>query len=182
MWDFTNIVPVIFPYNKPWNIFKFSNFVYLSYLYSNNRSTGLDNILSRQMFMDNCIRITTIIAHCNDLLAATHTLSTNLRIHRSCPKSKYYRFDCFWNISYRCLGDSRVWDVVVATCDEDGAGTDASAYLKVYYESGHDSQIFLMDKPRRLARISQKLVLETISNKLLVIISVSCWSRVTLSI
>lgn len=28
-------------------------------------------------------------------------------------------------------GEGRVWDVVIATCDEPGAGTDASVYLKV---------------------------------------------------
>uniref|UniRef100_A0A1I7XFA7 PLAT domain-containing protein n=1 Tax=Heterorhabditis bacteriophora TaxID=37862 RepID=A0A1I7XFA7_HETBA len=43
--------------------------------------------------------------------------------------------------------DGRVWDVIIATCDEAGAGTDASAYLKIYYEAGHDYETFSLDNP-----------------------------------
>nr|CDJ92206.1 Hypothetical protein CBG23386 [Haemonchus contortus] len=45
--------------------------------------------------------------------------------------------------------DGRVWDVVIATCDEPGAGTDAAVYLKVYYESAHDYETFNLDNPGR---------------------------------
>ncbi|KAL6741529.1 hypothetical protein Aduo_014771 [Ancylostoma duodenale] len=45
--------------------------------------------------------------------------------------------------------DGRVWDVVIATCDEPGAGTDASVYLKIYYESAHEYETFNLDNPGR---------------------------------
>ncbi|CAI2353942.1 unnamed protein product [Caenorhabditis sp. 36 PRJEB53466] len=45
--------------------------------------------------------------------------------------------------------DGRLWDVVIETCDKDGAGTDAAAYLKIFYESGHDSETFHLDNPGR---------------------------------
>ncbi|VDM43105.1 unnamed protein product, partial [Toxocara canis] len=40
-----------------------------------------------------------------------------------------------------------VWDVVIKTCDDQGAGTDAAAYLKVFYERDHASEIFQLDNP-----------------------------------
>ena len=61
------------------------------------------------------------------------------------------------------------------TCDLPNAGTDAAAYLKIFYEAGHDSETFQLDNPdksgeRRL--IFDKLSLtETISNELLEITS-----------
>uniref|UniRef100_A0A915BXA0 Uncharacterized protein n=1 Tax=Parascaris univalens TaxID=6257 RepID=A0A915BXA0_PARUN len=42
---------------------------------------------------------------------------------------------------------SNVWDVVIKTCDEEGAGTDAAAYLKVFYERDHASETFQLDNP-----------------------------------
>ncbi|CAD6186786.1 unnamed protein product [Caenorhabditis auriculariae] len=45
--------------------------------------------------------------------------------------------------------DGRLWDVIVETCDTEGAGTDASVYLKIFYESGHDSEVFNLDNPSR---------------------------------
>lgn len=56
-------------------------------------------------------------------------------------------------VSFRVLpqfsDDGRLWDVVIETCDKDGAGTDAAAYLKIFYESGHDSETFHLDNPGR---------------------------------
>ncbi|TKR88499.1 hypothetical protein L596_012731 [Steinernema carpocapsae] len=40
-----------------------------------------------------------------------------------------------------------VWDVVIKTCDEAGAGTDASVFLKVFYETNHGSETFELDNP-----------------------------------
>uniref|UniRef100_A0A914XF46 PLAT domain-containing protein n=1 Tax=Plectus sambesii TaxID=2011161 RepID=A0A914XF46_9BILA len=42
-----------------------------------------------------------------------------------------------------------VWDVIIKTCDLKGAGTDANAYLKIYYEDYHDSEVFELDHPDR---------------------------------
>lgn len=42
---------------------------------------------------------------------------------------------------------ANVWDVVIKTCDEEGAGTDAAAYLKVFYERDHASETFQLDNP-----------------------------------
>ncbi|CAI5453345.1 unnamed protein product [Caenorhabditis angaria] len=43
--------------------------------------------------------------------------------------------------------DGRLWDVIIQTCNSEGAGTDAAAYLKIFYESGHDNEIFQLDNP-----------------------------------
>lgn len=40
-----------------------------------------------------------------------------------------------------------IWDAVIQTCDVQGAGTDATVYLKVYYEKDHADQIFPLDNP-----------------------------------
>ncbi|PAV70920.1 hypothetical protein WR25_18853 [Diploscapter pachys] len=45
--------------------------------------------------------------------------------------------------------DGRIWDVVVKTCDLPNAGTDAAAYLKIFYEAGHDSETFQLDNPAK---------------------------------
>ncbi|KAK0413696.1 hypothetical protein QR680_006947 [Steinernema hermaphroditum] len=42
-----------------------------------------------------------------------------------------------------------VWDVVIKTCDLPGAGTDASVFLKVFYETNHGSETFELDNPKR---------------------------------
>ncbi len=45
--------------------------------------------------------------------------------------------------------DSRVWDLVVKTCDRPDSGTDAGVYLKVFYENNADSESFYLDNPAR---------------------------------
>ncbi|CAI4222809.1 unnamed protein product [Auanema sp. JU1783] len=47
------------------------------------------------------------------------------------------------------VNEGQIWDVVIKTCDIKGSGTDASVYLKIFYEANHDSETFLLDNPAR---------------------------------
>ncbi|CAJ0582844.1 unnamed protein product, partial [Mesorhabditis spiculigera] len=47
------------------------------------------------------------------------------------------------------LSTARLWDVIIKTCDAIGSGTDAAAYLKLYYEQHHDGETFQLDNPGR---------------------------------